>query len=112
MEHTKGKVKVSEYNETEDCFYLDSFDGFGSIICKTTFNKRYKNEAKANAELISDAFNTTNESGLTPSELYKQNQELFECLIIAHGELGSASNEISFADYERIEQAINNAKAK
>jgi hypothetical protein len=30
----------------------------------------------ANAELIKDAFNTVNKTGLTPSELLKQNKEM------------------------------------
>lgn len=33
-------------------------------------------EAEANAELIADAFNTSNKTGLLPSELLKQRDEL------------------------------------
>lgn len=39
-----------------------------------------KEEAEANAQLIADAFNVTNETGMTPRELQKSHQELLESI--------------------------------
>lgn len=40
-----------------------------------------KEEHKANAELIAEAFNVTNESGFTPSELLAQRNELVNLVL-------------------------------
>jgi hypothetical protein len=81
MEHTKGKATVSDCKEDLDSYEVNLEHSKGiDKVCRTTFNLFFQEEAKANAELIADAFNTTNESGLTPSLLYKQNQELLDAL--------------------------------
>ncbi len=115
MEHTKGKVEV-RYNmilsKDKNDFTIASVGTIG--IPKT--------EAYANLSLIADAFNTTNKSGLTPSQLYKQNQELLEALKELVYELtGEQECEdelekglgITLAMRVRqAQQAINNAKTK
>ena len=115
MEHTKGKVEV-RYNmilsKDKNDFTIASVGTIG--IPKT--------EVYANLSLIADAFNTTNKSGLTPSHLYKQNQELLEALKELVYELtGEQECEdelekglgITLAMRVRqAQQAINNAKTK
>lgn len=41
-------------------------------------------EGKANSQLITEAFNTTTECGLSPAQLRQQNKELREALEEAH----------------------------
>jgi len=110
MKHTKGKVYI---RTQEDAHYVHLEDIINTrAISRIYFRDgEYKSEEdKANAELITEAFNVTNECGLTPRELLAQRDELLDALIIAHGELGNSSNEISSIDYKRIENAINNVK--
>ena len=78
MEHTKGKVKIGDANLPEYAYY--GIHGEKYIICDICSDGYDEDEQNANANIIIDAFNTTNESGLTPSQLYKQNQELLETL--------------------------------
>ena len=143
MEHTKGKVKVIQNNkwpftidiETENKHILSinmahysTADNTIEDVLKRDFTNN--SEVIANAELIADAFNTTNESGLKPSELYKQNQELLEALkpfaslsryykntgdkYVIHAwdtnEFGFSS--LTVGMLHKAQQAINNAKTK
>ena len=114
---------------------VDKFDGIdiisietNEIVCQvydglaSHISQMDMHIVKANAELIADAFNTTNESGLTPSQLYKQNQELLYALKELVYELtGEQECEdelekglgITLAMRVRqAQQAINNAKTK
>jgi hypothetical protein len=114
MEHTKGKVKVSQ--EPFVLLVTHELETSKRVETICQLSQRYKTdkEIQANAELISDAFNTTNESGLKPSELYKHNQELLDALKSTKQlnlhlyDVGTIGNDI----YNIIEQAINNAKTK
>jgi len=111
MEHTKGKVEV-RYNmilsKGKNDFTIASVGTIG--IPKT--------ESDVNLSLIADAFNTTNESGLTPSQLYKQNQELLEALKKSKDKISELFTKgVDFAKinselFTILEQAINNAKTK
>jgi hypothetical protein len=118
MEHTKGKATVSDCKEDLDSYEVNLEHSKGiDKVCRTTFNLFFQEEAKANAELIADAFNTTNESGLTPSQLHKQNQELLEALITINGKCADASNieygKLNIGEIAKISiTAINNAKTK
>ena len=119
MEHTKGKATVSFCKEDLDSFEVNLEHSKGiDKVCRTTFNLFYKEEAKANAELIADAFNTTDESGLAPSQLYKQNQELLDALEKSKDKIselftkGVDSAKINSELFTILEQAINNAKTK
>ena len=78
MEHTKGKVIVAK---SGDDIYVDYINDneLRPRIAQLYVGRGWI-EAEANAILITDAFNTTNESGLKPSQLYKQNQELLDAL--------------------------------
>ena len=104
MEHTKGKVES----------YVRTVRTENMVICSchifTHLGSCCEDEAEANAKFIADAFNTANESGLTPSELYKQNQELLRALtnLIQKAKF----QECDKIDYTEIQQAINNAKTK
>ena len=131
MEHTKGKVKVIQNNkwpftiniETENKHILSinmahysTADNTIDDVLKRDFTNN--SEVIANAELIADAFNTKNESGLTPSELYKQNQELLDALEKSKDKIselftkGVDSAKINSELFTILEQAINNAKTK
>jgi hypothetical protein len=102
MEHTKGKAES----------YVRTVRTENMVICSchtfTHLGSCGEDEAEANAIFIADAFNTTNESGLTTSELYKQNQELLQVL--------TAFIDGKERDFEVLaknaRQAINNAKSK
>lgn len=78
MTHTKGEVKVGN-------FVLDSEATIkinGLRVCKVTaysgdkFNDPPLHQAQANAELIRDAFNVTERTGLTPLSLEKHVSDL------------------------------------
>lgn len=77
-EHTKGKAVVANYNDKEECFEVNVGNDF--FVCKTTFNEAHKEEAKANAELIAEAFNVSNETGKTPRMLADENLKLIQAL--------------------------------
>ena len=107
MEHTKGKVIVAK---SGDDIYVDYINDneLRPRIAQLYVGRGWI-EAEANAILITDAFNTTNESGLTPSQLYKQNQELLEFLIdLRNGDYVYINN----ATFEKADELINNAKKK
>ena len=120
MEHTKGKVKIGDANLPEYAYY--GIHGEKYIICDICSDGYDEDEQNANANIIIDAFNTTNESGLTPSQLHKQNQELLYALKELVYELtGEQECEdelekglgITLAMRVRqAQQAINNAKTK
>ena len=87
MKHTKGKVEVK--NKMSNGM-IDIDDAF-AIVCDTNDNKEwdicavwkdagYNDEPEANANLIAEAFNVTNECGLTPRQLLEQRNELLRCL--------------------------------
>lgn len=77
---TKGKVK---YSSIDDGFTLITvYNAGNSMAICNVYESESENvskiEAEANAELIAEAFNVTNESGFTPSELLAQRNELLE----------------------------------
>lgn len=51
-----------------------------------------KEEAKANAELIAEAFNVTNETGKTPRQLAEINKELLKVSIVMQGRMEQLIN--------------------
>ena len=106
MEHTKGKVIVAK---SGDDIYVDYINDneLRPRIAQLYVGRGWI-EAEANAILITDAFNTTNESGLTPSQLYKQNHELLEALI----KTKEWMKDMKLPILSHLEQAINNAKTK
>jgi len=136
MEHTKGKVDGSHkpIDNDENAMYATQVytTADGETICtlawyptpkeKVVYEGRdvliTKTYREGNAELIADAFNTTNESGLTPSQLYKQNQELLDALEKSKDKIselftkGVDSAKINSELFTILEQAINNAKTK
>ena len=114
MEHTKGKVRVisirtNTFNSNTIYHILNENENSISHSIK---------ECEANEQLITDAFNTTNESGLKPSELYKQNQELLDALEKSKDKISELFTKgVDFAKinselFTILEQAINNAKTK
>jgi len=107
MEHTKGKVKIGDANLPKYAYY--GIHGEKYIICDICNDGYDEDQQNANANLIIDAFNTTNESGLTPSQLYKQNQELLDFLIdLRNGDYVYINN----ATFKKADELINNAKTK
>ena len=113
MEHTKGKVKIGDANLPEYAYY--GIHGEKYIICDICSDGYDEDEQNANANIIIDAFNTTNESGLTPSQLYKQNQYLMNIIYKAHHLCDKlqmpTESELNLLKVI-CEQAINNAKTK
>ena len=116
MEHTKGKVIVAK---SGDDIYVDYINDneLRPRIAQLYVGRGWI-EAEANAILITDAFNTANDSGLTPSQLHKQNQELLEALKKSKDKISELFTKgVDFAKinselFTILEQAINNAKTK
>jgi hypothetical protein len=110
---TKGKVTVSNYNERSECFELNANDLVGNMIAKTTFSDKYKEEAQANATLITESFNVLHDSGYTPSELLAQNKELLDALKDANSFIYDNRDDLFGERYNilsiDIQQAITNA---
>lgn len=78
---TKGKFFVDGYHITTGLRPTDETicDFNPATEYPTVFERNYE-EAKANAELIVDAFNTANKCSLLPSELLKQRELLINFL--------------------------------
>lgn len=112
--HTKGEIIV-----WKDLTRI-STTGNGNllrVIASVNRNKYIeREEASANAQLIADAFNVTNETGMTPRELQARHVQLLEALAeISLGQgaydtdiLRHANNTIEIMK-SIVEQAINNA---
>lgn len=80
----KREVKILYESNGQTWICGDNPD---DIICEialddysNTQSIKHSKETDANALLITEAFNTLSVSGLTPAELWKQNQELIEVL--------------------------------
>ena len=112
MKHTKGKFKHIE--SVMDIWGLRvneiSIDSEWIAYVRGSGDGDNVEEREANAELIAEAFNITNESGLTPRQLYKQNQELLKCLVgmIREFEYDNAT-EYQCNLFHISKQTINNA---
>lgn len=105
MKHTKGKVEISS-NENHSSITISNKN---TIIC-VLLGCPDEIEIQANAEIIADAFNTTNECGLTPCELFKHNRELLNCLIMADRILQMNNKDYKNSESEKeIKQAIKNS---
>lgn len=75
MKHTQGKVYIDSRITTTSIKSENGMD-----ICLMVAGVKYLN--LANAELIAEAFNVTNECGLTPRQLLEQRNELLNSLNI------------------------------
>jgi len=110
---TKGKATAVDYphckaievtleNGQEHTMFTDQF-------CYAT---KYDGDAQANAELIAEAFNVTNESGYTPAELLAQRNELLDALQLAKSKIDLLIlplDRMNNKTYQTIIKAINNA---
>lgn len=84
--HTKGNISRGLYKDK-----LIQLDADNPIKAKTICGVWGNDETSdADADLIVNAFNTTNSCGLLPSELLKQRDELLEALNYAIGIMGYA----------------------
>lgn len=86
---TKGKnftvIPSGNKNPRGDWYYIriNPVNGWGKWVADATNASIIDGtieEAKANAELIADTFNTANETQLLPSELQEQRDELLKTL--------------------------------
>jgi hypothetical protein len=114
--HTKGKAIIynpSKILNKEESIGID-VDGisvlvFGSRPSSDTTGE----EDLANAQLMVDAFNVTNETNMTPRELQKSHAELLVALERVHN-IENRAFELRGFDVVRfksvIQQAIKNAK--
>lgn len=88
MEDYKSKVTQGEVKQLgevsnntrilDNKYWCNVVSGGRGIVCDSY--GRTQQEAEANSQLISEAFNTLSDSGFTPAEIWKQNQELLEAL--------------------------------
>ena len=76
MGHTKGKFKIDKYGSIKN-ENGSTLLAFGVAI---PMSVESSGECADNSKLICEAFNVTNETGLTPSELLSQRDELAEVL--------------------------------
>ena len=74
MKHTKGKVVIDKYGS------IVTENGSKLLVKGIEIPLGQHEEAEANAELIAEAFNVTNECGLTPRQLFEQRNELLDVL--------------------------------
>ena len=108
--HTKGNfyIRKNQLGRTELWVDGDVEDTLTVIHNETVFG-----ETEANAQLIADSFNVTNETGLTPKELQKSHSELLDALekcLEATRELNGEFQEGWDKEIEQAQQAIENAK--
>lgn len=75
MEFTKGKVEVSV-----EPFTTLVVSG-GKSVAQVTIYKKDEAEIEANAELIAEAFNVANETGLTPRKLLAEKEKWEKALM-------------------------------
>jgi len=79
MKHTQGVFKKELRSEDGSLFTIHNGNKNIGIIGLSGKNLNPE-ESTANAELICDAFNTTNKTGYTPSQLAEQKAEMLEAL--------------------------------
>ena len=79
--HTKGVIKLSNRIRSHKTLSGDLWSDFAKVYVRTDGLK--SKEGLANAQLMADAFNVTNETGLTPRELQQSHAELLRGLKIA-----------------------------
>ena len=101
--HTKGIVKFNEYGK------IITIENQTILTSGVSITGRGNEEVEANAQLIADAFNVTNETNKTPRELQKSHAELLEALKAITRECcnDNSSHEII---WRIAEQAIETAK--
>jgi len=114
--HTKGRIAV-EQTETSNWIGTYRVNGkVGEIICETDrdgLKKSALERSDADAQLIADAFNVTNETGFLPRELQKSHAELLEALkcYLDVCQLMRMPTESELDECNlNAEEAINNAK--
>jgi hypothetical protein len=79
---TKGKTEIIELQHKYKIgkrFSIE-IDGIPTIEVKTAIGFHSDEEVKANAELICEAFNVANETGLSPRQMKERIKELEELL--------------------------------
>lgn len=122
--HTKGFIGIERTSST---LWVGTLKGNGKvneIICDFDIEGMKISAVEnslANAQLICDAFNVANETGMTPRELQKSHAEMLEALEELVGikaeclnyadYANDASEEIAWA-FNDAEQAITNATKK
>lgn len=103
---TKGIVGIIKMDK-DSKKYPNVFVHIDNNIVGTIFGKSNE-EAEANAELISDAFNTITECDLMPSELLKQRNEMFEMLKKCSGWIANCNQYAGVL--KEIDELITRAK--
>jgi len=112
---TKGKnftVIPSNFEDPKDSWYdiiVNPLNGWGKWVADSKSASIIDGtieEAKANAELIADAFNTANETDKLPSELKQERDELMNLA----KEISLYSNSKSLN--KKAEQLINKIESK
>jgi hypothetical protein len=113
-EHTKGEAKsVKRFDKNYDQEVFDIDIEHHEAIASTFTYWTKKGEAEANAQLMIDAFNVTNETNKTPRELQKSHDELLEALKLVRLELGQIPHNWDYRAktfMSSVDQAIKNAK--
>ena len=84
MKHTTGKVTIVN-DSTQQAFQHALYDYDNAELAVVW--GRTEEQSKANAELIADAFNTTNKTGYTPGQLAEQKAVLLAACQMAKEEL-------------------------
>jgi hypothetical protein len=117
---TKGEWRIEkkfDYKHGQDVHAICS--KFGEEILNeefiTVWTWMIEEEAEANAQLIADAGTTANKSGLFPSELLMQRDELRDALIDLVSECNkwaTFNTGTSKEQFENALKAINNTKGE
>ena len=103
--HTKGVVKFNEYGK------IITASNSTLVTSGVMITGRGDEEPEANAQLIADTFNVTNETNKTPRELQKSHDELLDALEGMRNQFkGKETNGfLERLSISNAEQAIKNA---
>lgn len=111
--HTKGLLSLNQYGK------ITKENGHNLVISGVSLTGNEDgSEENANRDILLEAFNVTNETGMTPRELQKSHQELLDALNkikylhSKHYKFHRIGNGFIEEADEVIEQAIDNATKK
>lgn len=108
---TKGEAKILPSHKNGN-FRIETSDSVIAQTINVAGSKKDSEEEKANAELIAQAFNVANRTGLTPEQMEEQIKILGKALIDISQEIPNPSLAVTKAIKEIIETALQSLQKK
>lgn len=106
---TEGKAEIIEHNWSDTSIEV----GGKTLTTLSIYEEAteetqedLENEMSSNAHLIADAFNTSNETQLLPSELKQQRDELYQMLVLIKSKIDLGG--LSYPVKQLINKTENN----